>query len=499
MKTIYFFVALLALSVLMPSARGPLPARAAQGTQPACCVDFNDNNLHGWSGQNVNISLNTPGPSGQPNDIYLHARDLSGASFITAPPTCTLLANWTDVLRTGCGAFCFDLRIFVDGCDVGAPCDPTGALNGHLNITPSFILISDPDGPGGNPPIRARFLASFTVTENGGANPGWHHLCAALALLDSSGNLPTNNDGSWQMLDSRPNSDWNTLLTNVTEIQFPVDFTANPAEEIGYDNFCLRDDVCQCMRITNETILCPTDGSGNYTYTFNLTNLTNGPIKYVAFIPTTPGVTVTPNILMLPTPLGPNQTTTVTVTISGSGVVDGAKLCFIISIHNEQFENCCSIEHCVTVPDCKCVQITRERVTCQPGTTGTYTYTFDLTNLFPANVKYIFLVPLSPPTLAFTPNIITLTTPLPQGQTTTLNVTITGAAPGTQICFRVAIHDTKLQECCSIVKCLTLPMCPPAGDEVTTNRLPLDRIVADTGPTLRSAVRAIMPRRVAVN
>ena len=42
-----------------------------------------------------------------------------------------------------------------------------------------------------------------------------------------------------------PNSAWDDLVSDVTAIQLPVDFTRNPAERVGYDNICMRERECK--------------------------------------------------------------------------------------------------------------------------------------------------------------------------------------------------------------------------------------------------------------
>lgn len=203
-----------------------LPTQA-QVSAP-CCTDFDDNSLHGWGPcpppqDNVSVSLQSPGPSGNPGDMYFHARDLSGASLICAGNDCD--GDWTSVAASGCASFCFDVRLDIDG-------DSSGPIE---TIFPTVEIRSGT--------LRARFTANQNITEPGGSNPGWHHICAPLALFNG-GNLPSNSQGSWLMLDGAPNSSWNTLLSNVTDIQLPIDFTSNPAEEVSYDNFCLLQGSC---------------------------------------------------------------------------------------------------------------------------------------------------------------------------------------------------------------------------------------------------------------
>ena len=207
----------------------------AQPVPVPCCTGFDDGTLHGYApciGQpNVEISLRTPGPAGA-GDVYLHAVDQPHASLICAGPDC--LGDWTEVAESGCGAFCFQVKVFEDACFPGWPdCDANG---GWLPCHPHVYIYSGS--------IRAIFIVSNPafITDTGGPNPGWHRICAPIALA-SDGVLPSNSYGHWEMIYGAPD-DWNGLIGNVTQISFPVDFTGTAGEELGYDNICLRDDVC---------------------------------------------------------------------------------------------------------------------------------------------------------------------------------------------------------------------------------------------------------------
>jgi hypothetical protein len=103
---------------------------------------------------------------------------------------------------------------------------------------------------------HAAFIAHDFMTDQKGSSPGWRRICAPIGPLDSSGNLPSNKFGYWQMkspldilsgsqgsgLPASANSTWPTLQFDVTAIVLPVDFTGNPAERVGYDNICMKAD-----------------------------------------------------------------------------------------------------------------------------------------------------------------------------------------------------------------------------------------------------------------
>jgi len=203
-----------------------------------CCTDFDDNDFHTydpcpWS-PNVTVTIRAPGPSGNPTDFYLHVRDESGASSVCGYE-CT--GDWLGALSAGlpgeCATLCYDTRLFEDGCTSGIPeCDANG---GWIPITPAIYIY--------NGSLRAKFTASFTITDDAGPDSGWVNICAPIHPV-GAGPLPGSTDGQWQMLDGAPDSDWDVLITNVDRIVLPIDYTANPAEEQGYDNICLEEVPC---------------------------------------------------------------------------------------------------------------------------------------------------------------------------------------------------------------------------------------------------------------
>jgi len=454
----FFLIALLAMLITSSRVQSSISKGIAQGitvVEPFC-TDFNDNSLHGWGngGSQVKVEIKGPGPSGNNSDLYFHATDKSGSSWISASPD--YHGNWTKLAEKGCGALCFDFRLFIDGFDGGhigddavctsssGPC-PTGTFR---PVFPQMILISDPDGPGGNPPVRAVYRANKFVTEDGGSNPGWHHICAPVGLL-ANGNLPSNANGSWQMADNAPNSSWNGLLANVTDIQFGIDFTANPAEEVGYDNFCFRDDACpttsECATVAPPAALCKRDGTG-YTYTFSVTNNSSNNVDHILLTPSSGGLTLSQQVVE--TPLHPGQSTTITVDLGN--VKPGTESCFFVTLMTKDGP-CCTVKVCPILPDC-CATATGE-FACDPK--SGYTGTISIVNTSPNTIKNIYLYPPAGVTLSQTYFPVTLA---PGQIFTTPVITIKGAKPG-RVCFRLSIHTEDMKDCCSVDVCVVLPEC----------------------------------------
>ncbi len=118
----------------------------------------------------------------------------------------------------------------------------------------------------------------------------------------------------------------------------------------------------------------------------------------------------------------------------------------------------------VTVEECKCLEVKDQRIECSQKTSGAYQYSFAVTNLSGVPVKTFRLLPCDMngdflPDFTMTPDTFNLGTPLPNGGTTTLNTTISGADPDKPACFEIWMFDEKHQRCCVVKHCVSLPEC----------------------------------------
>ncbi len=229
------------------------------------------------------------------------------------------------------------------------------------------------------------------------------------------------------------------------------------------DKFTLGDVEIPCSRgcatINDTRILCeitdtqPPVFTGNYTYTFTFTNNTTQPIQYL-FFPNGSGIV--PLSLALGTPVPPGGTSPpITVTITGQ---HPGTYCFDITFANPEIEDCCRINHCITLPDCHCFQFIQSRVLCSPDGTGSYQFTFSVQNLgaLPINELHIFPQPIGSGVTATPADFFFASVPF-AGVAGPFTTTITGATPG-QLCMRISVHLNGV-ECCSNVECITLPDC----------------------------------------
>lgn len=107
---------------------------------------------------------------------------------------------------------------------------------------------------------------------------------------------------------------------------------------------CIDIPRCDCAQVRTQSFMCI--GPGMYTYTFTLANLSGGPIQHIFLFPPA-GITFAPNYFALGAPLPNFGTVNLTTTVTGA---PGQQFCFRVSVHDQHLMECCSIEHCVTLP-----------------------------------------------------------------------------------------------------------------------------------------------------
>ena len=110
---------------------------------------------------------------------------------------------------------------------------------------------------------------------------------------------------------------------------------------------------------------------------------------------------------------------------------------------------------CNTQGGSGCAQVTGE-AHCLPG--GGYSYTFTATNSTGSDMSQILLTPLPGSTFTLSPQLFNLSSPLHNGQSTTLTANIGNAKPGDKVCLFASLMSDKAA-CCNVQVCLTLPDC----------------------------------------
>ncbi len=215
-------------------------------------------------------------------------------------------------------------------------------------------------------------------------------------------------------------------------------------------------DPCRrCVTVLESRISCPTDATGNLTWTLVIRNDADFVISY-GFVLQTPGnVNISPNPIFFNPPLQPGETRTLTFTVSGS-YLGYSELCFDMVFYNSTLDRCCRLQTCVPLPRC-CFIIREEQVVCDPHT-GDFIYTFTLFNQFPAIVQYVVVLS-DTPGVTVTPTVTVLNPPIGYLGTATVTVRIQGAVPGQTVRLRIGLLDFLGGLCCSIEYEVTMPPC----------------------------------------
>jgi len=310
------------LAVLLVVGLFPLASSAQQGGQ---CTRFGEGDQAGWAACptrpqiTVGVSNGSDGyanSTGDASDYFLLLKDLSGASA-ACNTTPAVTGNWVEKFGQ-CGQFCFDFKLFY----AGSPPAP---------VPPRFSIFSGS--------LQANFVANFTVTPQ----DDWVHVCAPIKTIDPGDNLPSGSDGEWRISGSNGyDANWNSIITNVTKVLLPIDFTSQPSEVAGYDNFCFLADNCQqppeppkaCLQLEAKPSC---DAQGNISVTLSGTGPSGFAADQLEVSCLTPGVTVSPSTVSPVLPwqsfaldgATPGQTVTLmTNAVSGGkGDVPGSDLC----------------------------------------------------------------------------------------------------------------------------------------------------------------------------
>jgi uncharacterized repeat protein (TIGR01451 family) len=306
-----------------------LAAAVALGSGPAAaqsgpiCSKF-DSGKDGWGpcswAPNVTVTTSTSGGIGK-DDPYLQITDKSGASAVCSSDP-KYLGNWVEKMGA-CGQLCFDFKVFSSGIPPSA-------------VTPSFSIYSGTS--------RATFYANFQVAIG---DTSWHQkICAPIMLGDSA---PPSPNGHWVI----SGGSWNSIITNVTMMSIPIDFSSSPSEIVGYDNICMspggcgekpKDEITGCLKDSKIEVKCNPDG----TYTLTLSGAgTAGDV--ITLVAQTSGVTVSPP----QQPWGPTTTWTINGATPGQLVTLAANASKTGGGNEPGTDQCCSGEIKVVMPECE--------------------------------------------------------------------------------------------------------------------------------------------------
>ena len=253
-------------------------------------------------------------------------------------------------------------------------------------------------------------------------------------------------------------------------------------DDTGIDFVCLCYSTSSCELDTKQ-ILCELDATGvptdNYILTGLFTNLQDIPGTHLLL----PQNAISPsnvdlcfgsagsNVIVLDSPLNngdsfelgridgvPSNENAIII----KNAQPGDEVCFRMTLLGDNGVECCTVEACVVMPPCDCLQIDTRYdeiviVDCDPSTgLVDFDYTFQLTNLFGQDVYHSFLSPNGSETIS--PDYF-FVGPLPSGQSTMITTRITGATSAQLVDFLVTVHNEDLSECCSREHQVLAPEC----------------------------------------
>ena len=214
-----------------------------------------------------------------------------------------------------------------------------------------------------------------------------------------------------------------------------------------------------CVAIQNPKVTCNPDGSGDFTYTFDVTNHSGAEVSTILLTPPigSPFTLVPQQFTMFPS-LPDSQTTAPPLTVGVSGATPGEQVCPTVTLLDPELTLCgCSNQVCVTAPSCDCAQFVNEEVTFG---TGGFTWTFSVANASQFDFYHMYVLgPVSPSGATVTPSYFPISV-LSGGQNTG-SATIGGATPGSTVCFDLGFYNSKLSQCCTLRRhCIALPKDP---------------------------------------
>ncbi len=245
----------------------------------------------------------------------------------------------------------------------------------------------------------------------------------------------------------------NSFLVDLDNERTEIDKTQ--IGDVDVYNTCDR----QCGELLVERVICETDSQGMPTGKFKILFRVKNLFKEAVFHAFLVGLgSVTANPSYFPVAAGndgdldPGEVSQL-LTTTISGATPGQALSFQITLHNQDLVECCATRVTVTLPECDCAQVTAEARPYCKFRPLSWSYSFTLQSLFQqANPAFVFIVPDTPKTATFTPNVIPFT-----GNPQKVSLAIGNASPGQQVCFLVSLHTEDFETCCSIHHCVTLP------------------------------------------
>jgi len=236
-------------------------------------------------------------------------------------------------------------------------------------------------------------------------------------------------------------------------------------------------------------ILCPQYPGGPFKFTFTITNTQPVPAYGATIGPCSgPGggnfFGVTPGLVSFSPPLAQNQSSNVTVCITG--LLPGGTGCLCVEFLDQNQRRFCQGQICFTLPQCPtdppCLHLDAVNIRCPVGTSG-YGFGVNLTNNSGTTAAFYQLCPV--PLVDLPPGAVTgqpspagwqpFAPPVPgTGGTAVIpNVQLPLTVPeGANFCFLVKLYGAMDQLICTQMLCVQLPRCNCATVTATVDCVP---------------------------
>jgi len=188
------------------------------------------------------------------------------------------------------------------------------------------------------------------------------------------------------------------------------------------------------------------DKGGAVIVTAHVTNTSGHPIQYI-LIGAGPGATYTVSPNIVNAPLNNNQSTTITVTVSGANSMQ--PICLTFLLQDADGQTCCSITRCFDVR-CACLKVTDINVGCDPGPAA-YAISFSVQNLTNGTIQQLFAIPSSG---SVSPQLIA--TNIGAGAIISVTLHLSNVSAGQTVCIILQATGPETA-CCTTRVCVTLP------------------------------------------
>jgi hypothetical protein len=201
-----------------------------------------------------------------------------------------------------------------------------------------------------------------------------------------------------------------------------------------------------CMSADVDKVTC--NGNGTFTVTTTVKNTSSHPTQSVLVAPP-PGATytVTPNVIAAP--LNNEQSTSITVTVSGAA--SNQTICLDFFLQDAAGGMCCTVKRCFTLPACACLEVLNAVLGCVPDSQG-YPYTFTLHNLSTTAIQQVFAIPS---TGSISPQLVAVN--IPGGGSVPITLHLSGVHSGDHVCIVLQAYWDNPTECCTVRVCVTIP------------------------------------------